>query len=120
MQITVSLDGPEHVNDLLRVNHAGRGSYARVIRAVRPLLAARPTRARVTVTKHCLDMEMIVDHLLAAGFYEVGLTPVNSTDPRFALELPCSPEVERSYFSSTIVPSSTRVRSAARTTTRYR
>ncbi len=83
---TISIDGPEHVNDLIRVNHADKGSYQRIMRAVAPLLAVQETRARVTVTKHCLDMEMIVDHLLGEGFSEVGLTPVNSTDRRYALD----------------------------------
>lgn len=82
---TVSLDGPAEVNDLVRVNHAGKGSYARTIAACRRLITARPTRARVTVTKSYLDVSHIVEHLLGEGFAEVGVTPVNSTDPRYAL-----------------------------------
>jgi len=83
--VTVSLDGPKEINDQLRPNHGGQGTYDRVMRAARPLLKARPTRARVTVTKHYLDVEAITDHLLAEGFHEVGITPVNSTDPQYML-----------------------------------
>jgi uncharacterized protein len=85
IRVTVSIDGPKEVNDAVRVDHGGRGSYERIMRAAAPLLRARPTRARVTVTCRNVDVVAIVDHLLAAGFYEVGLTPVNSTDPDFAL-----------------------------------
>jgi uncharacterized protein len=82
---TISIDGPEEVHDRVRVNHAGKGSYAKIVAAVRPLVRARPTRARVTLTKRYLDLESIVDHLLAEGFYEVGITPVSSNDPDYAL-----------------------------------
>ena len=36
--ISVSLDGPRHINDLARVNFAGRGSYDEVVRGLRLLL----------------------------------------------------------------------------------
>lgn len=85
IQCTISIDGPEEVHDRVRVNHAGKGSYARVVAAVRPLVRARATRARVTVTKSYLDIEAIIDHLLDEGFFEVGITPVSSKDPAYAL-----------------------------------
>ena len=51
--VTVSLDGPAEVHDLLRPYKGGQGSFARVMNRVRPLLALQrrmQVTARVTVT----------------------------------------------------------------------
>ncbi len=83
--VTVSLDGPQDVHDALRSTARGRGTYSDVLQAVTPLLRARPTRARVTITRRCLDITRIVEHLLRAGFAEVGVSPVQSSEPDLAL-----------------------------------
>ncbi len=79
--VTVSLDGPPEVNDAARPRASGSGSYALTMARVRPLLAARPTPARVTLTRRCLDVERIVEHLLGEGFSDVGVTPAATLHP---------------------------------------
>lgn len=40
VSVSLSMDGPKHVHDRARVNHAGRGSYDEVVRGLRLLLDA--------------------------------------------------------------------------------
>jgi uncharacterized protein len=77
--VTVSLDGVGEVHDLLRPTVGGRGSYARILRNVRPLLAgARDTQvtARVTVTPRNLDLRATLEGLIGLGFHSVGFAPM--------------------------------------------
>ncbi len=83
---TISIDGPPEVHDAIRVRPDGSGSYREAVERARPLLAARPTPARVTLTRRCLDVERIVDHLLAEGFCEAGVTPAATLDPALRLD----------------------------------
>jgi len=83
--VKISIDGPDEIHDRVRTDALGHGTYERVLRAAAPLIARRPTQARVTVTRKSLEIMRIVDHLLEVGFAEVGVSPVSSTDPAFAL-----------------------------------
>jgi uncharacterized protein len=79
--VTVSLDGPQVVHDRLRPYQGGRGSFERIMRNVRPLLA-RPRRiavmARVTVTPSNLALRQTLDAFLVEGFDSVGFSPMLS------------------------------------------
>ena len=77
--VTVSIDGSAADHDRLRPFKDGRGSHARVIERVKPLLAVQrqmQVSARVTVTPLNLDLEGTLDGLLALGFHSVGFSPM--------------------------------------------
>ncbi len=80
--VTVSLDGGKAVNDRLRPDRAGKGSFARVAQRLAPLLAHRDRislGARVTVTPQNLDLLQVVDDIAALGFASVGVSPMISS-----------------------------------------
>lgn len=81
--VTVSIDGPPDVNDRLRPIEGGGGSYEKIMERVRG--TGVDCVARVTLTKRATDIARIVRHLVAAGFKEVGVSPVAAGDPRFDL-----------------------------------
>ena len=77
--VTVSMDGGASVQDRLRANRAGRGSFARVAARLGPLVAAADRvalTARATVTPVNTDITAIVDELGALGFPRVGVSPL--------------------------------------------
>lgn len=77
--VTISIDGPAADHDRLRPFKDGRGSHARVIERVRPLLARQrrmQVSARVTVTPLNIDLADTLDSLLAIGFHSVGFSPM--------------------------------------------
>lgn len=84
--VTVSLDGPQEMNDKLRVFANGRGSYDIIAPKVRELLKnhkTRPIAARVTLTNGVTDVIKIYRHLKEdLGFHEVGFAPVTTSANR--------------------------------------
>jgi uncharacterized protein len=77
--VTISIDGPGPIHDRLRPFKAGRGSYARILERIAPLLAHEgrmQVTARVTVTPANLDLRHTLDELLDLGFYSVGFSPM--------------------------------------------
>jgi uncharacterized protein len=84
--VTVSLDAIGKSNDRLRPFHSGRGSYDRVMERIAPLLSRKIAVARVTVTRQNLDVVHTVETLLAAGFREVGCSPVDAKNAAYDLE----------------------------------
>jgi uncharacterized protein len=77
--VTASLDGPAAVHDRLRPYKDGKGSFDRVMRNLRPLLALQrrmQVTARVTVTPENLHLRDTLDEFLAAGFHSVGFSPL--------------------------------------------
>ena len=84
--VTVSIDGPRDQQDEFRVFKNGMGSYDMILPKIRELLQrhrARPIGARVTLTKHNLDVVSIFRHLHEeVGFQEIGFAPVTSAPGR--------------------------------------
>jgi uncharacterized protein len=84
--VTISIDGPQEVQDQFRVFHNGTGSYEMVAPKIRELLArhrSRPIGARVTLTSENLDVRKIFRHLRGEiGFWEVGFAPVTTAPNR--------------------------------------
>jgi uncharacterized protein len=84
--VTISIDGPEDLQNKFRVFHSGRGSYDVVAPKVKALLArhtSRPIGARVTLTRQTLDVTRIYRHLTEEmGFWEVGFAPVTTAPSR--------------------------------------
>src|SRR5262245_17606477 len=80
--VTISIDGPEEMQDKFRVFKNGAGSYDIVAPKIKALLArhrTRPIGARVTLTKQTLDVGRIYRHLTEElGFWEVGFAPVTT------------------------------------------
>jgi len=84
--VTISIDGPEDMQDKFRVFKNGMGSYDVAAPKIKALLArhrSRPIGARVTLTKQTLDVTRIYRHLAdEMGFWEVGFAPVTTAPKR--------------------------------------
>jgi uncharacterized protein len=84
--VTISIDGPEEMQDKFRVFSNGAGSYAMAAPKIKALLArhrSRPIGARVTLTRQTLDVRRIYHHLTEElGFWEVGFAPVTTAPGR--------------------------------------
>jgi uncharacterized protein len=77
--VTVSLDGVGEAHDRQRPFQGGRGSYARILERVRPLLERQrrmQVSARVTVTPANLALRETLEELLGLGFASVGFSPM--------------------------------------------
>lgn len=84
--VTISIDGPQEIQDRFRVFQNGKGSYELVAPKIKALLArhrSRPIGARVTLTRQTLDVRTIYRHLHdEMGFWEVGFAPVTTAPQR--------------------------------------
>jgi uncharacterized protein len=84
--VTISIDGPEELQNRFRVFKGGAGSYEIVAPKIKALLArhrTRPIGARVTLTRQTLDVGRIYRHLTSEiGFWEVGFAPVTTASGR--------------------------------------
>jgi uncharacterized protein len=84
--VTISIDGPEEIQDKFRVFKNGMGSYDVAAPKIKALLArhrTRPIGARVTLTRQTLDVRRIYRHLAdEMGFWEVGFAPVTTAPMR--------------------------------------
>lgn len=84
--VTISIDGPRKAQDQFRVFKNGMGSYDLVLPKIKELLQrhrSRPVGARVTLTRHNLDVKGIFRHLKdEIGFWEVGFAPVTTAPSR--------------------------------------
>jgi uncharacterized protein len=84
--VTISIDGPQEIQDKFRVFSNGKGSYDIAAPKIKALLArhkTRPIGARVTLTKQTLDVKRIYKHLFEdMGFWEVGFAPVTTAPQR--------------------------------------
>lgn len=84
-QVTISIDGPEAINDAMRPLNGGGSSYHRLLRGIALFEEyGRPHHlsARITVTPRAKDLPGILDHVLSLGFDSAGFAPVLvSPDP---------------------------------------
>jgi uncharacterized protein len=84
--VTISIDGPEEIQDKFRVFKNGMGSYDVAAPKIKALLErhrSRPIGARVTLTRQTLDITRIYRHLTDdMGFWEVGFAPVTTAPGR--------------------------------------
>ncbi len=80
--LTISLDGLHATHDRLRPYRSGNGSFEKVAKNVRALLAVDDRRyrvlARVTVTPRNLDLPEIMTGLLDMGFDAIMFSPMLS------------------------------------------
>ena len=84
--VTISIDGPQDLQDKFRVFSNGGGSYDMAAPKIKALMArhrSRPIGARVTLTKQTMDVRRIYRHLVdELGFWEVGFAPVTTAPGR--------------------------------------
>ncbi|MFN7930839.1 MAG: radical SAM protein [Blastocatellia bacterium] len=84
--VTISIDGPQEMNDKLRVFSNGQGSYEMIAPKIKELLSkhkTRPIAARVMLTSQVVDVKKIYRHLKdELGFHEVGFAPVTTSPVR--------------------------------------
>lgn len=86
--VTVSLDGRKDLNDRLRPDHTGGGSYDRALAGLSRILAQggpAHVAARVTVTPGSGDLLDILKHMVSLGVGDAGFSPVQ-VSPKSALE----------------------------------
>ncbi|MCC5647641.1 radical SAM protein [Nostoc sp. CHAB 5824] len=76
--VSVSLDGPQLLNDQLRPTVNGRGSYEAVLRGLEVMSVQRPGHlsARMTVTPQSGRLLPILQHVLSLGVDDAGFAPV--------------------------------------------
>ncbi len=86
IKLTVSIDGRKDAHDRHRKFIDGRGSYDALVSHLPDLMRERQVPARATLTKHNTDVVAVLDHLLSLGFQQVGVAPVDTVDPDFALD----------------------------------
>jgi uncharacterized protein len=84
--VTISIDGPQEMQDKFRVFSNGQGSYEMAAPRIKALIGrhkTRPIGARVTLTRQTLDITRIYRHLTEdLGFWEVGFAPVTTAPGR--------------------------------------
>lgn len=80
--VTVSIDGPEELQDARRKTKTGKGTYATMLPRLKALIERHKTRAitaRVTLSAGVTDVVRIYRHLKdEIGFHEIGFAPVTS------------------------------------------
>lgn len=73
VHVAISLDGPEHVNDVARVDHRGRGTYKRTVQGLNKLLQAyrsgqlRTSPSVLTVIQPQHDAAAVFQHFVDLG-----------------------------------------------------
>lgn len=71
ISVGISLDGPPEIHDGARIDHAGRGSYERVVSGLRLLQAAGIDVGVITVLQLSADSRLIHRHLVNLGFTSI-------------------------------------------------
>ncbi|HHU08308.1 MAG TPA: thioether cross-link-forming SCIFF peptide maturase [Clostridiaceae bacterium] len=98
--VVLSLDGRQEVNDKMRLNARGEGSYADVAPKIKEFVLRRGELEyylRGTFTKHNLDFTADALHLAEFG-KNISLEPVTSTlDSDYRITSPDLPRIEREY-----------------------
>ena len=77
--VVLSLDGRKEINDVTRVDYAGRGSYDRIVPRFQKLVKARGGKnyyMRGTFTHRNPDFTKDVFHMADLGFTELSMEPV--------------------------------------------
>ena len=81
--VVLSLDGRKDINDAMRPNAGGKGSYDTIVPRYQRFVAQRGDRdyyVRGTFTRDNLDFSQDVLHMKELGFDQVSVEPV-VTDP---------------------------------------
>ncbi len=98
--VVLSLDGRPDVNDELRVDVAGNGSYSRIVPKLLKTAQGRNGKdyyVRGTFTKLNLDFAEDVLHMHELGFREISVEPVVTSDPRLDFTPEDLPKIYAEY-----------------------
>ena len=98
--VVLSLDGRPDVNDGLRVDVAGNGSYSRIVPKLLKTAQGRNGKdyyVRGTFTKLNLDFAEDVLHMHELGFKEISVEPVVTSDPRLDFTPEDLPKIYAEY-----------------------
>ena len=99
--VVLSLDGRKHVNDEIRTNVAGGGSYDVIVPKFKQLVDARGDKEyyiRGTYTKYNLDFYKDVLHISELGFDQISVEPVVGPEQDdYAINMAHLKEAENSY-----------------------
>ena len=99
--VVLSLDGRREINDAMRPNAGGKGSYDTIVPKYQQFVAMRGDKdyyVRGTFTKKNLDFSQDVLHMVELGFDQVSVEPVIS-DPQlsFAITEEDLPAIREEY-----------------------
>jgi uncharacterized protein len=86
----ISIDGPEEVNDLLRVFPNGSGTYDLIVSKLKEFIRRHPSvkekiTLRGTFTSQTSDITRSLYHLKQLGFKDISLEAVATEDERFQI-----------------------------------
>lgn len=98
--VVLSLDGRPDVNDELRVDIAGNGSYSRIVPKLLKTAQGRNGKdyyVRGTFTTLNLDFAEDVLHMHELGFKEISVEPVVTSDPRLDFTPEDLPKIYAEY-----------------------
>ena len=98
--VVLSLDGRPEVNDELRRDIAGNGSYSRIVPKLLKTAQGRNGKdyyVRGTFTKLNLDFAEDVLHMHDIGFKEISVEPVVTSDPRLDFTPEDLPKIYAEY-----------------------
>lgn len=91
MQVSISIDGPRHIHDASRVDHAGRGSHERITRTIERLRDGGVMPSALCVVNPRVSGEEVYRHLRSLGLTRFDfLLPDASHDskPLYFADLP--------------------------------
>ena len=81
--VVLSIDGRKHINDEMRPNVGGKGSYEQIVPKFQRLVETRGDKqyyVRGTFTKNNLDFSKDVMHMHSLGFEQISVEPVVTGD----------------------------------------
>lgn len=69
--VSLSIDGPKHIHDSVRVLKNGKGTYDGIVEKARELVLQTPVLARPTISEHNLNVCEVVTHIALLGFKRI-------------------------------------------------
>jgi uncharacterized protein len=100
VNLTLSLDGPQHVHDLWRKDKAGNGTFRRAFEAFKEVERRRHGRnyfVRGTFTHQTLNFSDSVKFLVSEGFKTISMEPVTGTGSPWNITWDDLPVIKEEY-----------------------
>jgi uncharacterized protein len=98
--LVLSMDGRPDVNDAVRRDASGCGTYDRIVPNIQKTLRLRGEKThyvRGTFTRKNLDFSEDAEHMAGLGFKQISIEPVVTKDERFALKKEDLPRIFAEY-----------------------
>jgi len=100
ISLILSLDGPQEINDAMRIYPDGRGTYSDILPKIIHIMEKRDWKnyyIRGTYTAESLDFSRIVLYLADLGFQNISLEPVVVLNREYSIEEKHIPFLEKEY-----------------------